>query len=142
MNLLAAIALLFQPAASVPRPNPGLAPEQVVKIVAEALGNNNSPIPNAGVFTAYQFASPANHAVTGPYGRFLQLVKLRDYAPMLRPDHPQEFLPIEVAGEHAGQTVRIHLDSGEIAGYRFSLSRQAEGSCRGCWMVDGVARVP
>jgi Domain of unknown function (DUF5658) len=41
-----------------------------------ALRNYNSPIPNAGVFTAYRFASPANPAVTGPYGHFLRLVRV------------------------------------------------------------------
>lgn len=65
----------------------------MIQTVAAALRDNNSPMPNAGIFTAFQFASPANHAFTGSYGQFLKLVKAADFAPMLR-DRPHESLPI------------------------------------------------
>ena len=50
----------------------------------EALRTNNSPAPNTGIYTAYRFSSPANHANTGPYGNFLQIAKHPDFAPLLR----------------------------------------------------------
>ena len=64
-------------------------PGEAIQTVAAALRHNNSPLPNAGIYTAFQFASPANLKVTGPYGRFLQLVKHPDYGPMLR-DNPYD----------------------------------------------------
>ncbi len=139
MKLLAAVAFFFLPTPTTPRPNPGLAPAEVIRTVAEGLQKNDSPVPNAGIFTAYQFASPANRAVTGPYGRFLRLVRLPEFAPMLR-DSPREFAPIQIDGDHAEQIVRI-LDPGGMAAYTFSLSRQQSGDYRGCWMVEGVVLV-
>src|ERR1700722_10587864 len=65
-------------------PNPALAPHEVIAAVVEALQHNNSPRPNAGVMAVYQFASPANRRVTGPYGRFFLSVKSPPYAPLLR----------------------------------------------------------
>ena len=102
-----------------------------------ALRNYNSPIPNAGVFTAYRFASPANRAVTGPYGHFLQLVKSADFAPLLS-DFPSVLGAIDTKNDHAEQIVRVHSDPGHDAVFKFILSRQGEGPYRSCWMVDGV----
>lgn len=137
MKPLALLALLSWTATNPPRPNPRLGPDEVIKIVVQALRNNNTPVPNAGVFTVYQFSSPANHAVTGPYGHFLRLVKSTGFAPLLG-DHPLEFRPIQVDGDHAKQTVRIRMDAQSAVVFRFTVSRQSGGPCRGCWMVDGV----
>ena len=129
---------LFFTLAIAADPDPRLAPRQVVEIVAAALRHNNSPIPNAGVFTAYRFASPANHAVTGPYGRFLRLVKAPLYAPLLD-DYPQDFGPVTIDGDHASLTMRIRIPRGTILEYRWDLSRARQGPFRGCWLVDGVS---
>lgn len=131
---------LFFTLALVAAPDPRLAPQQVIEIVAAALRHNNSPIPNAGVFTAYRFASPANHAVTGPYGRFLRSVKAPLYAPMLD-DYPQYFNPVTNDGDHASLTMRIRTAGGTVLEYRWDLSRQRQGPFHGCWMVDGVSPV-
>jgi hypothetical protein len=133
--------MLFIALGNPPLPHPGLGPDAVIKTVAEALRNNDSPIPNAGIFTAYQFASPANHAVTGPYGRFLQIVKSDDSAPLFNAA-AEEFDAIKIEGDHAEQLVRTRTAGGRVATYKFSVSRQREGPCRGCWMVDGVVRIP
>jgi uncharacterized protein DUF4864 len=130
--------LLLQPAWCASRPSPDLTPGHVVQAVVEALRHNNSPRPNAGVFTAYQFASPANHAAVGPYGRFLRIV--RSAAPLLSGE-AAEFSPIEIRDDRAEQTVRIPVRGGQPAVFRFILSRQSEGACLGCWMVDGVVQL-
>jgi len=49
--------------AALPRPSVELEPQDVVKIVAEALSNNDEPYANAGIETTFSFASPANAAV-------------------------------------------------------------------------------
>jgi len=109
-------------------------PGEVIQAVSTALRHNDSPIPNAGIFTTFQFASPANLVVTGPYGRFLQLVKSADFAPMLR-DNPQEFGELVVRGDHAEQILRVHSEDGHATVYRFDVARQANGG----WTVDGVS---
>jgi len=127
--------------AAQPRPNPGLGPGEVIRTVVEALENRNSPRPNAGIFTVYQFAAPANRALTGPYGKFLRLVTLPDFAPLLAV-HPTTYGALAVAGNHAEQDVSIRVDNARTVRYRFVVSRQTsqqtQGRCAGCWMVDGV----
>jgi hypothetical protein len=132
-NLYTVLAVLM--AADSPRRAAG--PDEVIQTVATALQHNNSPIPNAGVFTAFQFASPANLVTTGPYGRFLGLVKSVDFAPMLR-DTPRELGKLEVRGDHAEQILRVRPHDGQVTAYKFDLTRQAGGG----WAIDGVSVLP
>jgi hypothetical protein len=128
-------------AAAQPLPNPSLGPDQVIRTVVEALHNRNSPTTNAGIFTVYQFASPANRQNTSPYGKFLRLVKLPDFAPLLARG-VTTYGSLALTGDHAEQEVKIHLDDGRSAQFRFVVSRQTtqqtQGHCSGCWMVDQV----
>jgi Domain of unknown function (DUF4864) len=131
--------------AGQPRPNPALDPAQVIRTVVEALDHPNSPSPNAGIFTVYQFASPGNRVNTGPYGNFLRLVKQPYFAPLLA-RHSTEYGPLSVSGDRAGQEVSLRMDDGQIARYHFAVSRQTSeqthGRCAGCWMVDRVSPLP
>lgn len=127
-------------AAHAPRPSPALSPSEVVRAVVTALANNDSPLPNAGIYTAYHFASPRNRAVTGPYGHFLQIVRGEEARPLLQ-NHKTEFGSVEVAGDDAQQDVHLFSSTGLTLVYRFSLSRQPAGNCAGCWLVDGVVRI-
>jgi hypothetical protein len=124
-----------------PRPNSDLAPGEVIRTVVQALQNCNSPTPNAGIFTAYQFASPGNRANTGPYGTFLRLVRLPGFAPLFS-SHADSYGPVAVAGDHAKQTVGFRVKGDRMAWFRFIVSRQTSeqtrGRCPGCWMVDAV----
>lgn len=127
--------------AAQPLPNPNLGPDQVIRTVVEALHNRNSPTTNAGIFTIYQFASPANRQNTSPYGKFLRLVKLPDFAPLLVRG-VTTYGPLALTGDHAEQEVNIRLDDGRSAQFLFMVSRQTaqqtQGRCAGCWMVDQV----
>ena len=120
-------------------PDAAFTPEQVVRIVADGLRSNNSPSPNAGIYTTYRFSSPANHAITAPYGNFLRVVKHPDFAPLLRASG-QSFGPIYVTGRRARQTVRVNAQDGVVVVYEFVLTRQPGGACKDCWMLDGVRR--
>jgi uncharacterized protein DUF4864/uncharacterized protein DUF5658 len=133
-NLFVVLAALLGPDLQARR---AAEPGEAIQTVTAALRHNNSPMPNAGIYTAYQFASPANHAVTGSYGRFLQLVKTADYAPMLT-DNPHELTELLVRGDHAEQTLQVRLKDGRTASYKIDVTRQAGGG----WMVDGVSRLP
>lgn len=127
-----------------PRPSPDLAPSDVIRTVVEALQNRNSPSPNAGIFTVYQFASPGNRAKTGPYGNFLRLVKFPPFVDLFS-GHADSYGPLIVAGGRAKQKVRFSADGDRVVWFLFAVSRQTSqqtrGRCTGCWMVDGVAPV-
>jgi len=126
--------------AAQPRPNPGLAPSEVIRTVVEAMQNRDKPSPNAGIFTVYQFASPANRARTGPYGSFVQLVKLPPYDALFA-GRAEHYGSLAVAGDRAEQAVGFRIQGGAVW-FRFIVSRQTGGRCAGCWMVDGVVPMP
>lgn len=124
------------------RPNPSLGPGEVIRTVVEALQNRNSPSPNAGIFTVYQFASPANREITGPYGKFLRMVNLPDFAP-LQTHGATNYGPLVLSGDHAEQDISIRLNDGRTVRFRFVVSRQiTQSRCAGCWMVDQVIPIP
>ena len=137
----AAFLWQFALLAAAPRPNPGMGPHAVIRTVVEALHNHGSPAPNAGIFTVYQFASPGNRHNTGPYGKFLRLVKIPNFAPLL--SHGiTTYGPLTSSGDRAEEEISIRMDDGRDARFRIVVSRQTwqqtQGRCAGCWMVDGV----
>ena len=120
-----------------PEPSPDLAPEEVIRLQVEALQTNDEPSDDAGIATAFRFASPENQAVTGPLERFTEMVKGPVYRDMLRFERA-EYSPIVVRGEEAAQRVTLVLADGRRVAFVFGLSRQSGGRYDGCWMTDAV----
>lgn len=125
------------PVAMVPIPKPAYGPAQVIDIQLEALANNDDPIENAGIKTAYNFASPANRRSTGPLSRFVRMVTGPQYAPMV--EHVEATTgPLEQDGPHATQTVTVTGQAGRTVTYEFGVSKQTDGQFAGCWQTDSV----
>lgn len=121
------------------QPDPRLSPEEVVRIQVEALQNNDEA--DTGIEITFRFASPSNKQATGPLFRFAQLVKNPVYRPML--NHKlAEYGPLKQSGDTATQRVTIVEQDGSATVYLFSLSRQSEPPCQGCWLTDSVTVVP
>ena len=139
--LVPAAILLATQATDGPDPSPDLSPAEVVRIQVEALQANDDPHADAGIETAFRFASPSNQAATGPLQRFSQMVKGPVYGDMLGFAWA-EYGQIAVDGDQAAQRVTLHHEDGRRATYVFGLSRQEGGPYDGCWMTDGVARRP
>lgn len=128
------------PVDEVPTPDPSLDPERVVEIQVDALADNDEPVANAGIKTAYNFASPANRRATGPLPRFVAMVEGHRYAPMI--DHVEAAVePMERDGTRATQTVRLTGSDGRTATYEFGLSNQRNGPLDGYWLTDRVVVV-
>jgi hypothetical protein len=108
-------------------PSPTLKPDEVVRLVTEAMGRNDAPAADTGIATAFAFASPGNRQVTGPLARFVPMVKSPTYEPLLT------YTTIEYAP--------IRVDEGMPAAFLWSLSRQTAGEFKDCWMTDGVIRI-
>ena len=128
-------------AAHASAPDPTLGPEEVVAVVLEALAQNDQPTKDRGIEVTFSFASPANRAMIGPVDRFGDLVREEVYRPLLYHSHAARGT-MKVAGDRAQQRVIITSATGERVVYTFTLSRQADGPFRGCWMTDGVTREP
>jgi len=121
----------------LPEPDARLHPEDVVNIVVQALANNDEPFPDAGIETAFNFASPANKRVTGPLERFITMVKNPVFAVMLN-HKKSEFSKLVLQQGRAYQIVRlITIDDTEVY-FAFRLSLQYEGEYQGMWMTEAV----
>jgi hypothetical protein len=123
------------------RPSPALTPGDVVRIQLEALQRNDEEDGDGGIATVFQFASPANRSMTGPFDRFVELVKTPEYRPMLN-HRRAEPGPLITSGDLAEQRVLITTGAGDRVAYVFVLARQREGAYAGCWMTEGVLREP
>lgn len=147
--LVLAVALFFisstNAAAAKPRPelvpDPALSAEEVVRIQLGALARNDDPYPDAGIEITFRFASPGNREVTGPLPRFIALVKNPVYGPML--GHTSvEYGPSSTRDGRIVVPVVLTASNDKKAAYVFIVGRHDDGDCVGCWMTEGVFRIP
>lgn len=125
------------PRPDLPTPDPSYGPGEVVALQLDALATNDDPFENAGIGVAYNFASPANRRTTGPFERFVQMVRGPQYAPMV--DHVQATRgPIEQDGVSAQQRVTLTGPDRRTVTYAFGLSNERSGELDGCWLTDRV----
>jgi hypothetical protein len=125
------------PVPEVPAPDPSYGPDEVVSLQLDALADNDDPVEDAGIKTAYNFASPANRRATGPLDRFVRMVEGPRYAPMI--DHVEAVTgPVERDGDRATQRVTLTGPDGRTVTYAFGLSRHDGGDLDGCWLTDTV----
>jgi hypothetical protein len=118
-------------------PDPRLQPEDVVKIVLDALANNDTPYTDAGIETTFNFASPSNKAQTGPLERFAVMVKGPVYGVMV--DHKSHQLgEIVMSNNRAYQWARLVTASGVAVHFGFRLGLQSDGEFKGMWMTEAV----
>lgn len=120
-------------------PEPSREPAAVIETQLTALSDNDTPVENAGIKTAYNFASPANRRATGPLDRFIEMVEGPQYAPMIH--HVTAVTgPIDRNGSQATQRVTLTGPQDRTVTYRFGLSKQSDGRFAGCWLTDRVVR--
>jgi len=118
------------------RPSTDLTPEQVVRIVIDALKNNDPSKNDDGIATVFEFASPGNKSSTGPLQRFTKMIK-GGFGQML--NHvDSEFGPMEIKDDTALQAVWLTTSSGQQLGYVFQIGKQAGGEFDDMWMTDSV----
>ena len=120
-------------------PNPKYNPQEVVRIQLAALARNNDPHQDAGIEITFRFASPANRMMTGPLGRFIQLLYNPLYSPMLE-HRAAKFGELIREKDNARLSVILTAADGERVGYLFVLSKQKNGQYDQCWMTDSVIR--
>jgi len=125
------------PVDTAPTPDPSYGPGRIIDIQLEALATNDDPVENAGIKTAYNFASPANRRSTGPLPRFVQMVTGPRYAPLV--DHVEATPgPLNQDGTQATQTVTVTGPAGRTVTYEFGVSKQTHGQFADCWQTDRV----
>lgn len=123
-----------------PLPHPELTAPEVVRIQLDAMAHNDDPMPNAGIATAFRFASPDNRRLTGPLDRFTAMVRGESYRDLLDHRSAELLSPMETPA-HTLVPVRLVSRDGVEVRYLFVLTRQGDGDCSGCWMTDAVMPV-
>ena len=120
------------------QPSPELTPDDVVRLQLRALGT--SAISDEGILQCYCFASPANRRATGPFPRFVAMIRSGSYAAMLNQTATRVGRPI-VRGEHARVLATFVDGHRRVRVYRFELSKQSADPYLDCWMTDEVTEV-
>ena len=115
-------------------PNKALTPEQVVELQMNALAAYRDD--RSAIRQVFAFASPANKAVTGPVGRFEQMIRGEAYSPMISSDHWMAGKVVSRDGQATVLVTTIDADD-RVSLYRFYLSKQTT-PYEGCWMTDRV----
>ena len=136
------VVLLLWPRATrqVPyatQPSVALSPFDVVKSQLTALKQNDYPSKDFGISVAYNYASPANRANTGPLRQFVKLLHQGSYAALL--NHQRH--SIEEYAVNANNAVLfafLESATGKKLMYVFKLSRQLEAPYADMWMTDSV----
>ena len=128
-------------AAASARPSPDLTPLQVVSSQLTALQRNN-------VQRAFEFASPNNKKVTGPWQRFEMMVRQTPaYSPLVccskfevvgaLPMGPSKY-QLRARVWPAGGSSAPYAVAAPVVDYDWVLTQQEGGAEDGCWMVDSV----
>ncbi|GGK56265.1 DUF4864 domain-containing protein [Haloarcula sebkhae] len=117
------------------RPNCKRPPGLVVHIQVLAL-RNNDPATNEGINTTWQFASPSNRDLTGPYANFVRTIQSR-FEPLLNATGVR-YGPLDRDGDTASQSVTVVNGTGATTSYQWTVKKQTEAPYEGCWMTAGV----
>jgi len=125
-----------QPRVLEMRPNCERPPGLVVHIQVLAL-QNNDPATNEGINTTWQFASPSNRDLTGPYSNFVRTIE-SGFEPLLNATGVR-YGPLDRDGDTASQPVTVVDANGTTTSYRWTVEKQSDAPYEGCWMTAGVA---
>ena len=133
-----AVAVAQQPNHdALPKPSVTLEAEEVVRIVINALADNDTPFPDAGIATTFNFASPGNKVNTGPLERFTRMVNSEPYALMVG-HATSEFSDVVTTNGQVYQMVRITGTEGRSLVYAFRMGLQPDGPFKDMWMTEAV----
>jgi ferredoxin len=127
--------------ADLPAPHPGRTPEDVLRTVLSALGDNDDPFEAAGVVTAFHFSTPGFRSRAGG-----SLPAFRDHFtdPINRTliDHESARRgELDAEDRAATEKVVVTGADGDPITYSFALSKVEGGKYDDCWMVDDVELV-
>ncbi|GEM_PF-5308065 len=119
-------------------PDSSLTSEEAVRVQLKAFQQNPFPQSDFGIKTAWEFASPSNKKVTGPFGRFQEMLLSEMYYPLVNLSNYRIEKHFE-EDYYAEYFVVIKTKDDQTVHYIFDLVFQKEMDC---WMVDAVLLMP
>ncbi len=128
------------------RPDPSIAPAEVVAIQLIGLKNNDLVAKDFGIRQTWNFAHPKNRKFTGPFPRFAQMLKGPGYSVLL--NHKSHEIR-NSSGSPKGQTskdefrrrfdVFMETAKGDILYFSWVVQKVATGQFKDCWMTVSVS---
>lgn len=125
-------------AAELIKPDPAIAPQDVVAIQLSALQSNDEPSPDQGIRQTWAFAHPDNRAMTGPLDRFAGMIRSQTYGVLL--DHRQHTITLKnEAREWVQFEVLIEDSRGRALSFYWVVKKVEGGEFADCWMTSAVS---
>ena len=128
------------------RPDPSIAPAEVVAIQLMGLKNNDLVETDFGIRQTWSFAHPKNRNVTGPFPRFAQMLKGPGYSVLLNhKSHEILVGPGTVKGKKSDEEARKQFDvlmeteKGDILYFSWIVQKVVTGQFKDCWMTVSVS---
>lgn len=147
--LLAMLVWLFCSttfATDLVRPDPSIAPDEVVAIQLMGLKNNDLGEKDYGIRQTWNFAHPNNRSVTGPFSRFALMLKGPGYSVLL--NHKSHEIRIgspPSQGQTINGEIRKHFDvfmetaKGDVMYLSWIVQKVTNGKYKDCWMTVAVS---
>ena len=118
--------------------DPMISPEAAVQIQLRALQNNDVPRRDSGIRKVWAFAHPNNKRYTGPFLKFMAMIKGPGYAMLL--DHRRHNIQLlEQNASIATFVVRVTADDGLVYRCQWQVARLISGENVGAWLTISVS---
>ena len=128
------------------RPDPSIAPAEVVAIQLMGLKNNDLVETDFGIRQTWNFAHPKNRKFTGPFPRFAQMLKGPGYSVLLNhKSHEIRNKSGTTKGKTSNDEIRRQFDvfmetaKGDILYFSWIVQKVASGQFKDCWMTVSVS---
>ena len=134
-----AIIFLKEADAEIIKPNNGIEPYQVVKIVLRGLKNNDIPKKDNGIAQTWEFAHPNNQKYTGPLNRFIDMLKGQSYRMLLNHiDH--KIIEVQLTNSIASYEVTVLDINKKYYKFNWQVEKyRKDGPLKGCWLTTMVS---
>ena len=128
------------------RPDPSIAPAEVVAIQLMGLKNNDLIETDFGIRQTWSFAHPKNRSVTGPFPRFAQMLKGPGYSVLL--NHKSHEIrngsgasKSETGNDGTRRQFDVFMETakGDILYFSWIVQKVATGQFKDCWMTVSVS---
>ena len=127
------------------RPDPSIAPSEVVAIQLMALKNNDFVETDFGIRQTWSFAHPKNRNVTGPFPRFAQMLKGPGYSVLLNHKSHEIRNGSGASKSGTGNETRRQFDvfmetaNGDVMYFSWVVQKVVTGQFKDCWMTVSVS---
>ena len=121
------------------KPNSNLEPFDVLMIQLNSLKNNNNPYKDAGIEQTWEFAHPANKAITGPLENFKQMIYSDSYKILISHENNKTTIIKEEPNKFIYKVYVLSKDKKKYY-YIWQIEKvEREGKLKNCWMTTGVS---